>query len=124
MFTPTIANMSNDEQRDEWLPKCLSMSIIGTYAQTEMGHGTYLKRLETTSTYDPKTKEFTLNSPTLSSYKWWPGNLGHTANHAIVMAQLYSNGENYGIQPFIVQLRDTETHKPMPGKVLLLLLIL
>jgi hypothetical protein len=23
--------------------------------------------------YNPKTQEFILNSPTLTSYKWWPG---------------------------------------------------
>lgn len=41
--------------------------------------------------------------------------MGHTANYAIVMAQLYTQGKNHGIQPFIVQLRDEETHKPLPG---------
>ncbi len=75
MFTFAIANLTNDEQRAKWLPKCLSCSILGTYAQTEMGHGTFIRRLETTSHYDPKTKEFVLHSPTLTSYKWWPGKL-------------------------------------------------
>lgn len=41
--------------------------------------------------------------------------MGHTANYAIVIAQLYSLGKHHGIQPFIVQLRDEETHKPMRG---------
>jgi hypothetical protein len=41
--------------------------------QTELGHGTFVRGLETTAHYDPKTKEFILNSPTLTSYKWWPG---------------------------------------------------
>ncbi|XP_070507364.1 acyl-coenzyme A oxidase 1-like [Chironomus tepperi] len=115
MFALTILNMTNDEQKAEWLPRIFNCNILGTYAQTELGHGTYIQRLETTATYDPKTKEFTLNSPTLTSYKWWPGNLGHTVNHAVVMAQLYSQGKCHGIQPFFVQLRDTETHKPLPG---------
>ena len=35
--------------------------------------GTHLRGLETTATYDPKTEEFVLNSPTLMSTKWWPG---------------------------------------------------
>lgn len=43
------------------------------YSQTELGHGTFIRGLETTATYDPETKEFILNSPTLTSYKWWPG---------------------------------------------------
>lgn len=41
--------------------------------------------------------------------------MGHTANYAIVMAQMYSKGVCHGIQPFIVQLRDEETHMPMTG---------
>jgi len=32
-----------------------------------------LKRLETIATYDPKTKEFILHSPTITACKWWPG---------------------------------------------------
>lgn len=42
-------------------------------SQTELGHGTFIRGLETTSTYDPETEEFVLNSPTITSYKWWPG---------------------------------------------------
>lgn len=35
--------------------------------------GTHLRGLETTATFDPETQEFVLNSPTISSIKWWPG---------------------------------------------------
>lgn len=31
------------------------------------------------------------------------------------MAQLNSNGKGYGPHPFIVQIRDLETHQPLPG---------
>ncbi|CAG2055871.1 unnamed protein product [Timema podura] len=41
--------------------------------------------------------------------------VGHTANYAIVVAQLYTTGVCRGIHPFIVQLRDEDTHKPMKG---------
>lgn len=44
-----------------------------TLLQTELGHGTFVRGLETTATYDPSTKEFDLHSPSLTSYKWWPG---------------------------------------------------
>lgn len=36
--------------------------------------GTDLKNLETTATYDPKTEEFVIHTPTLAATKWWPGN--------------------------------------------------
>lgn len=115
MFIPALMGQGTIEQQAYWLSRAWSCSIIGTYAQTELGHGTFIRGLETTATYDPNTKEFVLNSPSLTSYKWWPGGLGHTANYAIVVAQLYSQGKCRGIHPFIVQLRDEETHKPLPG---------
>ncbi|CAH0690973.1 unnamed protein product [Chilo suppressalis] len=115
MFVPTIFGQASAEQQEEWLHKALMLEIIGTYAQTELGHGTFLRGLETTATYDPSTEEFVLHSPTLTSYKWWPGGLGQTANHCIVVAQLYSREKCYGVHAFLVQIRDSETHMPLPG---------
>jgi acyl-CoA oxidase len=92
----------------------IARSILGTYAQTELGHGTNLSKLETTATYDPKTEEFVLNSPTVTAAKWWPGALGKSSTHAILMAQLYTQGKCYGPHPFVVQLRDLETHRTLP----------
>ncbi|CAH2049993.1 unnamed protein product, partial [Iphiclides podalirius] len=113
MFLPTIVSQASPEQQEQWLQK--GWQMIGTYAQTELGHGTFLRGLETTATYDPATEEFVIHSPTLTSYKWWPGGLAQTANHCIVMAQLYIGGKSYGIHAFLVQIRDLETHKPLPG---------
>ncbi|XP_029040875.1 probable peroxisomal acyl-coenzyme A oxidase 1 [Osmia bicornis bicornis] len=115
MFLPSIMGQGTTEQQSYWVSRSWSCNIIGTYAQTELGHGTFIRGLETTATYDPQTKEFILNSPTLTSYKWWPGGLGHTANYAVVVAQLYTKGQCRGIHPFIVQLRDENTHEPLPG---------
>lgn len=115
MFLPALMGHGTPEQQANWMGRAWSYEILGTYAQTELGHGTYIRGLETTATYDPKTQEFILNSPTLTSYKWWPGGLGHSSNYTILMAQLYSKGECHGPQPFIVQLRDEETHMPLPG---------
>lgn len=43
--------------------------------------------------------------------------MGHTCNYAVVVAQLYTKGQCHGIHPFIVQLRDEETHMPLPGEL-------
>ncbi|XP_022915165.2 acyl-coenzyme A oxidase 1 [Onthophagus taurus] len=118
MFIPTLMGQGTIEQQAHWISRAWNLEIIGTYAQTELGHGTFIRGLETTATYDPKTEEFVLNSPTLTSYKWWPGGLGHSANYAIVVAQLYTNGKCHGIHPFVVQLRDEETHQPLPGIII------
>lgn len=39
MFVPTLQSQTDDEQRKKWLPLVLSHQAIGTYAQTELGHG-------------------------------------------------------------------------------------
>ncbi|XP_032900424.1 peroxisomal acyl-coenzyme A oxidase 1 isoform X2 [Amblyraja radiata] len=117
MFIPTLKNQCTSEQKEKWLHLCYNMQCIGTYAQTEMGHGSFIRGLETTATYDPLTQEFVLNSPTVTSIKWWPGGLGKTSNHAIVLAQLYTQGQCRGLHAFIVPIRKMGTHEPLPGVV-------
>ncbi|KAM9314154.1 peroxisomal acyl-coenzyme A oxidase 1 isoform 1-T1 [Pholidichthys leucotaenia] len=117
MFLPTMLNQATEEQMDRFFMPAWNLKIIGTYAQTEIGHGTHLRGLETTATYDPATQEFVLNTPTVSSIKWWPGGLGKTSNHAIVLAQLYTLGNCHGLHAFIVPIRDLTTHEPLPGIV-------
>jgi acyl-CoA oxidase len=77
MVIPMMMNNADEEQMEWWFQKALNREFIGTYAQTEIGHGTNLKKLETTATYDPKTQEFVLNTPTITSTKWWPGKFQH-----------------------------------------------
>lgn len=115
MFLPTLLSQATSEQQEQFFMPAWNLEIIGTYAQTEMGHGTHLRGLETTATYDPSTQEFILNSPTVSSIKWWPGGLGKTSNHAVVLAQLYTQGEYKGLHAFIVPIRQMGTHEPLPG---------
>lgn len=115
MIIPTIKNQASEEQQKKWLPMAESMRMIATYAQTELGHGTFIRGLETTATYDPKTEEFILNTPTLSAIKYWPGGLGKTVNHCVLMAQLFTEGVSRGIHMFMVQVRDLDSHLPLPG---------
>jgi len=71
--------------------------------------------LETTATYDKTTQEFVIHSPSLSACKWWPGNMGKSSNFAVVPARLIVDKKDHGIQMLIVQLRDRQTHQPLPG---------
>ena len=65
--------------------------------------------------FDRDADEFVIHSPTPTATKWWPGGLGKTATHAVVMARLFLDGKDYGPHPFVMQIRDLATHKPMPG---------
>ena len=115
MFIPTLEGQLTEEQQQHWLPLARSYAIIGTYAQTEIAHGSFVRGLQTTATFDPATDSFDVHTPTLDAIKWWPGNLGKTCNVIILMARLISKGKDYGIHPFIVPIRDRDTHIPLPG---------
>lgn len=69
MFIPALKNLGTPQQQAEWIPRTINCNIIGAYAQTEMGHGTFVRGLETTATYDPQTKEFVVHSPSITAYK-------------------------------------------------------
>ncbi|BGP43365.1 hypothetical protein JCM10449v2_007397 [Rhodotorula kratochvilovae] len=114
-FTPVIASQGSDEQQAEWLPRCYNHEILGAYLQTELGHGSNVQQLETTATYDAKTDEFVLDSPTVSATKWWIGALGVLATHGVVQARLFLKGKDYGPHLFLLQLRSLEDHSLMPG---------
>lgn len=89
--------------------------MIGCYAQTELGHGSNVQKLETTAVFDPETDEFVLNTPTTTATKFWPGDMGRTANVMILYAALIIKGKHHGIHPFFVQIRDFQTHDSLPG---------
>lgn len=44
-----------------------NLSTIGCFALTELGYGNNAVQMETTSEWDPKTKEFIIHSPTVLS---------------------------------------------------------
>ncbi|OKP12774.1 Peroxisomal acyl-coenzyme A oxidase 1 [Penicillium subrubescens] len=125
MFVTTVREQGSEAQRAHWMPLIESWKIIGAYAQTELGHGSNVRGLELEARWDSRTKEFVLHSPTLTASKWWNGSLGRTANHAIVVAQLLLPAPgspdkyvSHGPHPFIVQVRDMQTHQPLDGIVI------
>ena len=42
----------------------------------------------------------------MSSTKYWPGESAFFSNYALVFAQTISKNKNYGLMPFIVQIKD------------------
>merc|ERR1719253_1806887 len=113
MFVTYIKTNGSDEQKKVWLERAQEADFFGAYAQTELGHGSNVRGLETTATFDRETDEFVIHSPTLTSLKWWPTGM-YACTHGVVFAQLIIDGKNLGFHGFMVQFRDDQGNL-MPG---------
>ncbi|TVY18237.1 Peroxisomal acyl-coenzyme A oxidase 1 [Lachnellula arida] len=115
LFIPMLKLQCNPEQLAHWLPLAESGMIIGSYAQTELGHGSFVAGLQTTATLDKGSDEFVIHTPSIPAVKYWPGALGYASTHTIVIARMIIDGKDYGIHSFIMQIRSLEDFKPLPG---------
>ena len=115
MFINTIENLGSEKQIQEWVPIAKNLKLVGCYAQTELGHGSNVAALETSATFDNEAQQWTINTPNIRATKFWPGSLGVMANHAMVFARCIIAGKDHGVQPFLVPIRDIESHMPLPG---------
>mmetsp|Transcript_120869 Transcript_120869/g.277150 ORF Transcript_120869/g.277150 Transcript_120869/m.277150 type:complete len:670 (-) Transcript_120869:105-2114(-) len=113
MFLTFIKTNASEEQQKMWLERAQEGRFFGAYAQTELGHGSNVRGLETVATFDRETDEFVIHSPTLTSLKWWPTGM-YACTHGVVMAQLVIDGKSYGFHGFMVQFRDDHGNL-MPG---------
>lgn len=62
---------------------------------------------------------FILNTPDVQAAKVWVGNLGKTATHAVVFAQLRTGTplQSCGLHAIIVPVRDPKTLNAFPGVI-------
>jgi acyl-CoA oxidase len=122
VFLPCLKALASEEQLAKWLPLAQRYEMIGSYAQTELAHGSNVAGLQTEARYDPERDEFVINTPHPDATKWWIGQLGKCANHTVLFAQLLmpdakspSGYKSLGPHPFLVQVRSYEDHTVLPG---------
>lgn len=120
LFSSTVQNLGSERHARFFpsSPLIQSLYYYGCFCLTELSHGTNTKMLRTTATYDAESHSFVLHTPDKEAAKWWVGNLGKHANHAIVAAQLIHRGQPKGLHWFVVPIRDLKTHQPLPGVII------
>jgi len=114
LFGGTVLKLGTERHHKELLEGIDNLHDIGCFGLTELGYGNNAVEMETTATYDPKTKEFVVNTPNPLAQKYWITNGAVHAKHVVVMAQLMVGGKNEGIHAILVRMRDNNM-KTMPG---------
>ncbi len=113
MMLNYLKSQGNPAQQRYWLGRARGGDFIAAYAQTELGHGSNVRGIETTATLDVARQEWEIHSPTLTSLKWWPTGM-YACTHALVFANLIIGDTNNGFHGFLVQLRGPDG-TTMPG---------
>ena len=113
LFGGALWNLGTKKHHDKHLKDTGYLELSGCFAMTETGHGSNVRGLEVTATYDPDTDELVVHSPRFESGKEYIGNALHS-RMAAVFAQLVVKGQNHGVHAILVPLRD-ENHKTLPG---------
>ena len=115
LFGGAIENLGTERHHQAYVPRIISLDLLGCFAMTETGHGSDVQSLETTATYDASTEEFVIDSPTRTARKDYIGGAAETATVAAVFAQLITpDGEGHGVHCFVVPIRDDEGND-LPG---------
>ena len=91
LYTSAIINLGS-ERHEHFIQDSLNLKCFGSYAMTELAHGSNVQALETTATYDSSTKEFVFQTPRKEAMKFWIGGIGQTSQRVVVFAQLVTQG--------------------------------
>ena len=114
LFGGAVARLGTERHHAAYLEDIMTAKLLGSFAMTEVGHGSNVQALETTATYDDSTREIVVDTPTASGVKTFIGNAARDARMAVVFAQLKTGDENHGVHAVLVPVRD-EAGNPQPG---------
>ena len=114
LFGMSVYFLGTQKHHQKYLRSIGSLELPGCFAMTETGHGSNVKGIETTATYDHPNKTFTIHTPNPNAQKEFIGNAALHGQMATVFAKLMIDGTDYGVSAFLVPLRD-KSGKNLPG---------
>ncbi|MFS4466919.1 acyl-CoA dehydrogenase [Maribacter sp. 2210JD10-5] len=113
LFGGSIQKLGTKKHHDKYLKKTGTTALLGCFAMTETGHGSNVRGIKTTATYDKDSDTIVIHTPGTNDNKEYIGNALHS-KMASVFAKLIVDGKNEGVHAILVPLRD-EAHELLPG---------
>jgi acyl-CoA oxidase len=102
-----FAQSSHRPELDAYIEELDSGETIGAYLLTELGYGNNVISLKTRADYDAERRELVLSTPCAVARKFMPNTaLPNVPKLGVVMARLFSLGQDRGVFPVLVRLRD------------------
>ena len=106
LFGMSVYLLGTEKHHKKYLKAIGSLELPGCFAMTETGHGSNVRGIETTATYEHKTRNFVVNTPNESAKKEYIGNAAVHGHMATTFAKLILDGKDYGVSAFLVPLRN------------------
>ena len=110
----SVMFLGTEKHFEKYLNDIGTLDIPGGFAMTETHHGSNVKGLETTAVYNHKDRSFTIHTPTPFARKEYIGNTALHGEMVTVFAKLIIDGKDYGVNAFIVPIRDKDKNI-LPG---------
>lgn len=88
----TIKNLGTEKHR-KFAKDIFKFKEVGCFGLTELGHGSNVKGIETTATFDLANKEYVIKTPSEKAMKFWIGGAAKTATICVIWAQLIIEGK-------------------------------
>jgi acyl-CoA oxidase len=114
LFGGAVARLGTQRHHAAYLEDIMTGRLLGSFAMTEVGHGSNVQALETTAKYDDSTDELVIDSPTESATKTYIGNAARDARMAVVFAELSTTEGHHGVHAVLVPVRDDDGNA-LPG---------
>ena len=114
LFGGSIQMLGTEKHHRKYLKSVGDLSLLGCFAMTELGHGSNVRDIETTATYDIENQEFIIHTPFKSARKDYIGNAAADGKMATVFAQLQIGENEYGVHAILVSIRG-ENNQPLSG---------